>query len=322
MYKKILILFSIILLAGVIYISDPAQIYAEISGANPTFLFWVLLIPPVNFLFRLTRWKLLLDSSAKVKISKLAPVFLAGIALSNLTPARVGEAAKALFLKKSERIRFSTSLGSIIWERLFDLIVLIVFAVPFFGLLLSRLSPNLVLFGQVSIIFVFILILLVVTGMYYEKLGYKMLKFAEKIPILDKFVTEDFVNNFYKNSKQRKSVLLLAFVLTIIIWIVDGIVFYFSFKSIGITEFNYWFFIGIMAFTLLCGVASFLPGGLGSTDAVFVGIMVLYGVSKGQAAAGMLIGRAWMLGFYYLFGLLSLLYLAKTHPKEDFSISK
>ncbi|MFC1454921.1 lysylphosphatidylglycerol synthase transmembrane domain-containing protein [Candidatus Undinarchaeota archaeon] len=312
-YQLILILLSISILAAVIYLSDPAVIYGEIKKADMGYLAIVFIVPLLTSILRIFRWKVLLDFFKKISFSRLAPVFMAALTISNFTPARIGEASKSLFLKKTEGIPVSSSLGTVVWERLFDLITLMAFGVPFSLLLIGRLAQDLIIFWVLSLIFVTILVVGVIVGIYNEKIGYRLLEIGMKIPVLKKYVTEDFLKNFYKNAKMERTGLVVAFVISIIIWSIHGVAFYFSFAAVGITSFPLLFYIGIVGFTVLCGFVSFLPNGIGSTEAIFLAIMLVYGIPQGQAAAGILLGRGILLGIQHLIGLVSLLYLSKMY---------
>ncbi|MFH1786616.1 MAG: lysylphosphatidylglycerol synthase transmembrane domain-containing protein [archaeon] len=315
MYKQLLIVLSVVLLAAVVYVSDPAAVYSQIVSSDPAFLLWVFMIPPATALLRTLRWKVLLDPVKRIRFFRIFPVFMAGIAISNLTPAKVGEAAKSLFLKKSEGIRVSTSLSSIIWERVFDLMLLLAFAAPFGAYFVGTLEPGFVFLGRVAILFVVAIVALVMLMMYSERIGYKMLTFVERLPVIKNYVTEEFVKSFYRTARVGKGTLTAAFLISIPIWVLDGAIFYFSFLAVGIHGLGWAFFVGATAFTVLCGLVSFLPGGWGSTEAVFLAIMVVYGITKSSAAAGILLGRGIGMMFYYIVGLLSFLYLSKMKPQ-------
>ena len=93
-------------------------------------------------------------------------------------------------------------------------------------------------------------------------------------------------------------------------WILDGVVFYLTLTAIGVTI-NPIILAGIIALSVLIGVASTLPGGLGSTEAVMILLLGILGVQSTTAVAGVMISR--FISFWYgtLIGGLSFVYLSK-----------
>jgi uncharacterized protein (TIRG00374 family) len=83
--------------------------------------------------------------------------------------------------------------------------------------------------------------------------------------------------------------------------------------------------IGIYAVSMLVGALSFIPGGLGSTEAVMVLLLKLTGVDATTALAITLIARVATLWFAVVLGLLCLAGIeldrrrAVTHSKDDVS---
>ncbi|MBN1516514.1 flippase-like domain-containing protein [Candidatus Sumerlaeota bacterium] len=81
----------------------------------------------LSMYFRVMRWQCLLRPSVKLSANQLlAPIFI-GFALNCLLPARVGEFARAYVLKKNRNVAFSLGFGTIVLERVFDMMTLIFF---------------------------------------------------------------------------------------------------------------------------------------------------------------------------------------------------
>lgn len=81
------------------------------------------------FLFsflRALRWKYLIAPLKKVKTRNLFELVMIGFLANNILPARIGEVARAFILGKAEGISKISSLATIVMERIFDLLTLIV----------------------------------------------------------------------------------------------------------------------------------------------------------------------------------------------------
>ena len=90
---------------------------------------YVYLLPAVvmivlAYVFRAYRWKALLEPSLKVNVSELYSPMMVGF-MGNFLPARAGEILRPYLLSKKSNITFSAAFASIIIERLFDLIMLL-----------------------------------------------------------------------------------------------------------------------------------------------------------------------------------------------------
>ena len=111
---------------------DPAEIVAQISQANPWYFVASIVVGTAGYLIRAWRWKVLLhplkpDTALR---SRFAGISI-GFAITNVTPLRLGEIARAFALTRLEPITLSGSLGSLVVERFLDAIVLLtLFLVP------------------------------------------------------------------------------------------------------------------------------------------------------------------------------------------------
>jgi len=90
--------------------------------------------------------------------------------------------------------------------------------------------------------------------------------------------------------------------LTIFLWIVEGLVVFFSLKSFGIdlsiikSEF-------IFVISALIGSATFLPGGIGGTEGGLLGLFLLENISYNDAIGPILIIRVIVLWMTIIFGI-------------------
>lgn len=88
-------------------------------------LFLVILI----FVVRTLRWKSLLSSIKRISFINLFSATCIGYMANHVLPARVGEIIRPLVIAKKENIKITPSLATIVLERIFDLLGLIVFTV-------------------------------------------------------------------------------------------------------------------------------------------------------------------------------------------------
>ena len=72
------------------------------------------------FAVRALRWKVLLKHIGSFKVRELAPVIVAGYAVNNVLPVRIGEIVRAAIAGKMFKISIPTTFASVFVERIFD----------------------------------------------------------------------------------------------------------------------------------------------------------------------------------------------------------
>ncbi len=73
-----------------------------------------------SFAVRAMRWKVLLKHIGSFKIRELAPVIVAGYAVNNVLPVRIGEIVRAAIAGKLFKISIPATFASVFVERIFD----------------------------------------------------------------------------------------------------------------------------------------------------------------------------------------------------------
>lgn len=313
LYRNILLALSLLILAAVIVLSNPAQIYSALAGSRAEFVLLALIITTFTAFARVFKWAFLLNA----RFLSLVTVQFLGTSVSILTPGRVAEPTKALLLKVRDGMPVSKSLPSIIWERVLDISVLVIFAISALAVIASTRFFVLVYIGVALfavVIFLFLLIL------YSERFGYAVFnRIILKLPLL-KNLGRGFVKSFY-SVRVRKGRITPAFLLAVIIWLFDGIALYFVLLAFGvyITPFTA---VGIVALSTMIGVASSLPGGIGSTEIVMIILLNAYGIQNPAAVTSVLIYRFVTLWYGLFLGFVSFVYLSKKINMEEIKLVK
>ncbi|MEK7853058.1 MAG: lysylphosphatidylglycerol synthase transmembrane domain-containing protein [Planctomycetota bacterium] len=103
--------------------------------ANYWFVIPTTILNLVVYLIRAIRWKGLLAHIKMIPVLNLLSITCIGFMANNVLPARVGEVLRPFLLYKRESIKFSTSMATVIVERIFDMLGLIIFAAVIIALL-------------------------------------------------------------------------------------------------------------------------------------------------------------------------------------------
>jgi uncharacterized protein (TIRG00374 family) len=283
------------------------RVWAEIRTAQ-----YLWIIPGVVVYFfgvwaRTWRWHYLLRPLRPVPLTRLFPVVCIGYMGNNIFPARAGELVRGYVLKRRERISFSASFATIIIERVFDGLVMLLFvfiALPFTPLpniLRAIVVVSSLLFGGALLVFFAIAASPQRARAVYDFIARRFLPEA----LLKR--TQALVDRFLTGLHSLRSVrdVLMIFVTSVIIWLAETV--------------KYWFVMHAFSFTvpfyvlmLMNGVVNLAttvpssPGYVGTFDWPGIVILNSFGVAKEVATAYTLVLHAalWFpitaLGAFYM----------------------
>jgi uncharacterized protein (TIRG00374 family) len=99
--------------------------------------------------------------------------------------------------------------------------------------------------------------------------------------------------------------LLYGIALGVVAWGSEGVAFYYIMHVLG-SDLSLQTALFIYAFSMLVGALSFLPGGLGGTEASMVALLMLNHVAQPQAVAATVLIRLATLWFAVALGIIAL----------------
>jgi len=213
-----------------------SEVVASFKEMDHIYLIPAILIVILAYVFRAYRWQALLEPSLKVEVSGLYSPMMVGF-MGTFLPARAAEIIRPYLLSKKYDITFSAAFASIVMERLFDLIMLLLIFVWVFWFEAGVFSPDVKFsgfsvqematkFGQVCLLatvafMVFIYLLLnhkpMLMKLVHWFTGFLPEKWANKIEYLvEEFATGcEVVKNF--------SSLVKITVYSAIIWVCNSV---------------------------------------------------------------------------------------------------
>ena len=304
--KKFLMLFGI-LIFYVIFIaySDFQEFSINISQFEFSYLPIILAFIFLGIIIRGTRQQLLYKQ-IEVFISFKTGILLYISGLSMIvTPGGSGELIKSYYLKKNFGYPLAKTFPVVIMERLLDLagisgVLLIV------GLLLDNYNiilSMLILLSIVSLIFV--------SGKK-EKLFNFLLSILEKIPILKKQATS-FSESYQVFSELTSSKIMTKTLgLSFFVWMTDAIMIYFIFIGFNL-NFDIIFSTFSMYGSLLLGVLTMVPAGVGVTEVSFVEILKGEGVDTAVSTSLVILFRLVTIWFLTALGFCATRYFLKNN---------
>lgn len=251
----------------------------------------------VNYGLRFVRWQLYLTNlSYPVSWPPSLRIYLAGFALTT-TPGKAGEAFRGVLLKQ-RGVPFPASLAAFVSERLSDLVAVVLLAL--FGLAQYPQARPIVLAGVIGIVGVLVVIssktlLSRIEGWASARPG--------KVMALVVHLTDMLASARHCH---RPGLLFCATAISLVAWGAEALAFYWVLDWLG-ADISLSFAVFVYALSMLAGALSFLPGGLGSAEAVMVSLLVFKGMAMPAAVAATVFIRLATLWFAVGIGLVALI---------------
>lgn len=228
-----------------------------------------------SYLFRFCRWQLLLHVLRhRMPLVRSLEIYLAAFSFT-LTPGKSGEVIRSLYLKEFG-VSYIHSLMAFITERGMDLI-----AVGLLAMFVTSMFPayQYVLIALLLVSAVFLIVL----RMHIWTLVAKHFLNARKRRQIDCIVL--IVRKFF-----TLKTFAFALLLSVLAWGAQGLSLYLITQTMT-TGLRLDWAVGIYALSLLVGALSFIPGGLGATEASIVFLLTTVGMTQEGAIAASLISR-------------------------------
>ena len=309
---------------------DLDEIWIDIQEAEYSWLVIALFFAILSHIIRALRWNLLINSLGyKTRLSSTFFAVMIGY-LANTAVPRMGEFVRCGVLSKKEKIPFNSLFGTVISERLFDMISLlviiflvIVFQMEVVGDLLQRMFMPILdaVFSNVWNITFFmvgtlVFLLLFIWIVWKSKEWVKSLSFYQKL--------HDFLIGLWEGiisiGKMRQKALFLLY--TVAIWSFYGIMVYMPVLMLSETS-HLTFIDGLTILAIgSLGIVAPVPGGIGAYHFIVKAILVeLYGIEPNAAGSFAAITHAGQTLLNVVIGGLSYLGMGilsrKQEPKNE-----
>ncbi len=300
-YTALKYLFFLGIGIGLLWLSfrklDMHEVLIDILSANYYWLIAALFFAILSHITRALRWNLLINSlNYKTKLSTTFFAVMIGY-MANTAVPRMGEFARCGVLSKKEKIPFNVLFGTVISERLFDMIVLIIiiFLVVFFQI--DTLSDFLNQIFEPFLIGIFsnyqnLLIFVIVTFITIALMIFLTVKFKtriKKLPFYQKIAgfVSGLLDGIKTIMKMRQKWLFLFY--TFVIWLFYAIMVYLPVLMLKETSgLSFVDGLTILAIGSL-GIVAPVPGGIGAyhfiVKAVLTQIFNIGGNAAGSFAA-------------------------------------
>lgn len=273
-------------------------------NANKGYLGLMAFVAVLSHLLRAERWRMLLvPTGNKVGLANSFLSLMVGY-LVNLAVPRGGEVSRCYNLYKLEKTPVETSFGTVVVERIVDVICLLVLIALSFLAEWNKLKnfiDSLNLFSTGGFAIPLWMILLALAGILFLVAIYLLRKNEKILKIINGF-KEGLLAIF----KLKNKALFIFY--SIGIWLLYFLMSYFVIKAFPETE-NLGFSAVLTLFAIgSIAMAAPLPGGAGSYHTLVpLGLVMLYQLPKADAVAFVFIFHGWQTALMILLGLVSLM---------------
>jgi len=225
---------------------------------------------------RTWRWHYLLRPLKPVPLGQLFPVVCIGYFGNNVYPARAGEVIRAFVLRRNEGISVSASLATIIIERVFDGLVMLVFvffALPFVGA--DHIPPIYRTTVIIASVFFFAALVFFFWMAFDQARATRVYRYFSSriVPVRFRPAADSFFDRFMGGLHFLRSGrdVLMVFVTSIVIWLLETVKYWFVMHAF-VFNVN---FIGLMLMNGVVNLTTTLPSAPGYIGTFEVGARVL-----------------------------------------------
>jgi uncharacterized protein (TIRG00374 family) len=284
-----------------------SAVWDNIKNANPFLFALGFCLYYVTFILRAYRWRWMLGQAGVSResghhvpgIPRLVEIMLLSWFVNCIIPAKIGDAYRCYLLKRDANASFSTTLGTILAERLTDLLVLfmtmsVAGVIAFHGDLPSQVTRTMLI--GIALIAVGI-VALGVLGFGREK--------------VQRFVPHRFHNQFelFHNAIfacLRRPAVPTA--ISLVMWCTDGLRLYVVAASLGAgLSFQLAVFVALMS--ALLTTLPITPAGLGVVEAAIIVVLKLVDIEPDMASSVAFMDR--LIGYWSLILIGVILYVRR-----------
>lgn len=281
---------GLLISAFCLYLVFPSLHLAEVAQSLRTANYWWI-APGVAVYFvglwvRSWRWHYTLRHFKVIPIARLFPLICIGYFGNNVYPFRAGEFIRSYVLKRKEDIPISSSLATVIIERVFDGLVMLLFvffALPFVPALPIAYRNSVI---SLTVILLAATVFFVWMAVQPDRMTLVYIWLADRLlPTRLRHRTDDFYRRFMAglHSLSRPTDVLMIFGTSIVIWLMETVKYWFVMHA-----FNFQVsFVVLMLMNGLVNLATTLPsapGYVGTFDLPGINVLKSFGVDQNLAA--------------------------------------
>ena len=268
--KIIIVIIAVVGLYAAFFIaSDISTISDKIFSFKIEFLPIIISLVTCSWFVLLARWHLLLrNAKIFIPVKDSFLILTSGFALT-IIPGKVGELVKSQLLKTKFGIARSKTVPIVILEQFYSAIGIV--TLSFFGIWYFELGVYVLGFFTAALVFVFVLL-------SSRKAFNKIVTLLERRKFTSKLVEP--LSSSYDGIKNgiKGPITLYASGLSILFWLIEAISIYFILLAFGVEVIEFLTVISTYTTSIMLGILSFLPMGVGVVEGSLASFFSLQGI--------------------------------------------
>lgn len=274
---------------------NPKLTWAAMRSANIYFILAACLIYYLSFPIRTIRWRMLLQNVGYTeendihlpKFWKLLEIIYVSWFANVIVPAKLGDLYRAYLLRREAGLPASRTFGTVLAERLLDLIILLLLFIPAVMISLhENLPPQLQLGLKITLVAVIVGIL----GLFMLRL------FPTQIGLVVPQRFRGYYNHFQEGTLGSFRRIPTLTALTFSVWACESLRFFFIALALNLISGSLMHILSASLFIALgealLTVIPFTGGGIGLVEGGMLAMLALFTPNTSQAAAAIVIDRA------------------------------
>ena len=286
---------------------NPQQTWASIRTANIYFVLAAFTIYYLSFPIRTLRWRLLLQNAGYTKANeielpkfwKLLEIIYISWFANVIVPAKLGDLYRAYLLRKETGLPTSRTFGTVIAERLLDLIVLLLLFIP---AVMISLHENLPSQLQTGLKITLVVVIAGIVGLFLLRL------FPAQIGRLVPKRFRGHYNHFQEGTLGSFRRVPILTPLTVAVWACESLRFFFIALALNLIGGSFLHILSAALFIALgealLTVVPFTSGGIGLVEGGMLAMIALFTSERSLAAAAILLDRTISLFSLLVFGFI------------------
>ena len=268
--KIIIVIIAVVGLYAAFFIaSDISTISDKISSFKIEFLPIIISLVTCSWFVLLARWHLLLrNAKIFIPVKDSFLILMSGFALT-IIPGKVGELVKSQLLKTKFGIARSKTVPIVILEQFYTAVGIV--TLSFFGIWYFELGVYVLGFFTAALVFVFVLL-------SSRKAFNKIVSVFAKRRFTSKFVEPLLSSYDAITNGIRGPITLYASGLSILFWLIEAITIYFILLAFGVEVIEFLTVIPTYTTSIMLGILSFLPMGVGVVEGSLASFFSLQGI--------------------------------------------
>ena len=296
--KALIVIIAVIgLYAAFLIASDINIISDKISDFKIETIPVIVLLVTLGWFTLFFRWHLLLrNAKIFIPIKDSFLILMSGFALT-IIPGKVGELVKSQLLKTKFGIARSKTVPIVILEQFYTAVGIV--TLSFFGIWYFELGIYVLGFFTVALIFVFVLL-------SSRKAFNKIVSLLENRKFTSKFV-EPLTSSYdaIKNGI-RGPITFYASGLSILFWLIEAVSIYFILSAFGVETIEFITIISTYTTSIMLGILSFLPLGLGVVEGTLASFFTMHGIDVSLSLTIVVVIRIFTRWYGVSFGFIAL----------------